>query len=70
MQRGGRPFELAPEPKKPVAATVLGPGARVRLTSGLFAGKFGTVTEIRGEDVRVMLGLMAVKVGKSDLQLA
>jgi hypothetical protein len=69
--RGPRPYEVAPEPKKAAPVnTILGPGARVKLTTGLFAGKFGTVQSIRGEDVQVMLGLMAVKVGKADVQLA
>lgn len=75
-QRGPRPYEVASaqplgEAKKAAPVqTILGPGARVKLTTGLFAGKFGTVTEIRGDDVQVMLGLMAVKVGKADVQLA
>jgi transcription antitermination factor NusG len=65
----GRPFELGPDRASTPAVTTLAPGAKVQLRTGLFAGKVGTVTDVRGDELQVMLGLMTVKVAKVDVQL-
>ena len=66
----GRPFELGPTPQKPAASTgVLAAGARVELQKGLFAGKTGTVAEVSGAHVQVLLGLMSVRVPATDLRV-
>ncbi len=66
----GRPFELGPTPHKPATSSgVLAPGARVELQKGLFAGKTGTVAELAGGHVQVLLGLMSVRVPLADLRV-
>lgn len=49
--------------------TTLGPGAKVALTSGLFAGKSGTVSALHGDQAQVLLGLLSVRVPVASLQL-
>ena len=67
---GGRPFELGPAPQKPhVSSGVLAAGARVELLKGLFAGKTGTVAEVAGAHVQVLLGLMSVRMPTGDLRV-
>ncbi len=66
----GRTFELGPNPQKPAASSgVLAAGARVELQKGLFAGKTGTVAEVSGTHVQVLLGLMNVRVPVADLRV-
>ncbi|MGA2449151.1 MAG: KOW motif-containing protein [Polyangiaceae bacterium] len=46
----------------------IGPGARVRVLEGPFAGRIGLVQELDGKGgARVMLGLLAVRVATRDL---
>ena len=66
----GRAFELGPSQQKPtVSDGVLAAGARVELQKGLFAGKKGTVAEVSGAHVHVLLGLMSVRVPAADLRV-
>lgn len=66
----GRPFELGPAPQKlPEKQGILAAGARVELQRGLFAGKQGTVAEVAGNHVQVLLGLMSVRVPTADLRV-
>jgi hypothetical protein len=66
----GRPFELGPSPQKSQAISgVLAAGARVELLKGLFAGKTGTVAEVAGAHVQVLLGLMSVRMPTGDLRV-
>lgn len=64
----GRPYEVRDAAPAP-AITTLGPGAKVALTSGLFAGKTGTVSALHGDQAQVLLGLLSVRVPVASLQL-
>jgi hypothetical protein len=70
--RGYRPFgrrppahKIAPPPP-PKAAKV---GSRVRLVTGAFEGKIGTVTAIQGGQIVVALGLLTAKVAPQDVKV-
>ena len=58
-----------PPPKAPPKPKPIENGARVRLVTGPFAGKVGTVTGLHGGQVQVHLGLMAVKVEAADVRV-
>ncbi|MSP92587.1 MAG: hypothetical protein EXR79_12430 [Myxococcales bacterium] len=58
-----------PPPKAPPKPKPIENGARVRLVTGPFAGKVGTVTAMHGGQVQVHLGLMAVKVEAADVRV-
>jgi len=66
---GGRPYELGPDPREAQAPVgEVAPGAKVTLTTGLFAGKTATVTQVSGDQVQVMVGLLALKVSLRDVR--
>lgn len=63
---GGR----APHRHASAARPTIGPGARVRVLEGPFAGRTGVVQEVDGKGgARVMLGLLAVRVIEKDLAI-
>jgi transcription antitermination factor NusG len=63
---GGRASQRHGSASRPV----VGPGARVRVLEGPFAGRTGVVQELDGKGgARVMLGLLAVRVVLRDLVL-
>ncbi|MBI2896090.1 MAG: hypothetical protein HYY06_21210 [Deltaproteobacteria bacterium] len=54
-------------PKPPAAPPVVDKGVRVRIGTGPFAGKVGTVQEVDKGVAKVLLGLLAARVDVQDL---